>query len=208
MVCRPRVSPVRVYCVRVSPIRSIAGSIASLTKASPAYGCEQDAGASRLFPPRYATAEAATQELRQTVNRTPWAYRQAGTRWTLGSLRTACPWLWLRTDSGLHQLLKRLRITWQRARSYIHSPDLDYDAKLANVQAVGMLAAEAPGQVIVVYLDEVTIAPLSLPGARLCAPGPRPVATARTPRPQQQYVDATGREPRARHWPGALSAGQ
>jgi transposase len=72
-------------------------------------------------------------------------------------LRAACPWLWLRSDSGMHQLLKRLRITWQRARSYIHSPDLDYDAKLANVQAVRMLAAEAPGQVIVVYLDEVTI---------------------------------------------------
>jgi hypothetical protein len=125
--------------------------------ASPAYRCDQDAAASRLFPPHYPSAEAATQELRQTVNRTPCAYRQVGTRWTLSSLRAACPWLWLRTDSGLHQLLKRLRITWQRARSYIHSPDLDYDAKLANVQAVRMLARQAPGQVVLVYLDEVTI---------------------------------------------------
>jgi len=57
----------------------------------------------------------------------------------------------------MHQLLKRLRITWQRARCYIHSPDLDYDAKLANVQAVRMLARLAPGQVVLVYLDEVTI---------------------------------------------------
>jgi len=72
-------------------------------------------------------------------------------------LRSACPWLWLRTDAGMHQLLKRLRITWQRSRSYIHSPDLDYDAKLANVQAVRMLARQAPGQVVLVYLDEVTI---------------------------------------------------
>jgi hypothetical protein len=75
----------------------------------------------------------------------------------LASLRAACPWLWLRSDGAMHQLLKRLHITWQRARSYIHSPDLDYDAKLANVQAVRMLAEQAPGQVVVVYLDEVTI---------------------------------------------------
>jgi transposase len=75
----------------------------------------------------------------------------------LATLRAACPWLWVRTDSGLHQVLHRLRISWQRARSYIHSPDLDYAAKLANVQAVRMLAGQARGQVVVVYLDEVTI---------------------------------------------------
>jgi hypothetical protein len=161
MVCPRRGSPVRAYCVRASPIPSTAGSIASLIKALPAYRCEQDAGVSRLFPPHYPNAETAAQELRQTVSRTACAYGQAGRRWSLGSLRSACPWLWLRTDSGMHQLLKRLRITWQRARSYIHSPDLDYDAKLANVQALRMLAAEAPGQVVLVYLDEVTIATLS-----------------------------------------------
>jgi len=57
----------------------------------------------------------------------------------------------------MHHILKRMRISWQRARSYIHSPDLDYDAKLANVQAVRMLSEQAEGQVVVVYLDEVTI---------------------------------------------------
>jgi hypothetical protein len=57
----------------------------------------------------------------------------------------------------MYQILKRCRISWQRARSYIHSPDLDYDAKLACVQAVRMLARQAPEQVVVVYLDEVTI---------------------------------------------------
>jgi hypothetical protein len=98
-------------------------------------------------------------------------------------LRSACPWLWLRTDAGMHQLLKRLRITWQRSRSYIHSPDLDYDAKLANVQAVRMLARQAPGQVVLVYLDEVTIATLSQPGVLLRAAGPWPIPAARTLEP-------------------------
>jgi hypothetical protein len=57
----------------------------------------------------------------------------------------------------MQQVLRRLHISWQRARSYIHSPDPDYAAKLANVQAVRMLARQAPRQVVVVYLDEVTI---------------------------------------------------
>ena len=57
----------------------------------------------------------------------------------------------------MHQILKRCRISWQRARSYIHSPDPDYDLKLAHVQAVRMLARLAPSQVVLVYLDEVTI---------------------------------------------------
>src|SRR5262249_2141590 len=58
---------------------------------------------------------------------------------------------------GMQQILKRCHISWQRARSYIHSPDVDYDAKLAGVQAVRMLSRHAPGQIVGVYLDEVTI---------------------------------------------------
>jgi transposase len=72
-------------------------------------------------------------------------------------LRANCPWLCVGTDAGMQQILKRCRISWQRARSYIHSPDLDYATKLTNVQAVRMLSDQAPGQVVVVYLDEVTI---------------------------------------------------
>jgi hypothetical protein len=75
----------------------------------------------------------------------------------LASLRATCPWLRVSTDAGMQQILKRCRISWQRARSYIHSPDVDYDSKLACVQAVRMLSRQAPSQVVVVYLDEVTI---------------------------------------------------
>ncbi len=91
------------------------------------------------------------------VGRDPRACGQPCTRWTLASLRANCPWLHVRTDGGMHQILKRCRISWQRARCYIHSPDPDSDLKLATVQAVRMLARQAPGQVVVVYLDEVTI---------------------------------------------------
>jgi DDE superfamily endonuclease len=157
MVCQPPASPGRAYCARASPIPSIAGLIASLIKAVLAYGCDQAAGASRLFPPHYTSTESVAQELHHTVGRDPRAYGLACTRWTLGRLRAACPWLWLRSDAGMHQLLKRCGITLQRAGSFIRSPDENYAAKLANVQAVRMLAREAPGQVVVVYLDEITI---------------------------------------------------
>jgi len=57
----------------------------------------------------------------------------------------------------MHRLLKRCKISYQRARSYVHSPDPEYAIKLAGVQAVRMLARLAPSQVVVLYLDEVTI---------------------------------------------------
>jgi len=56
------------------------------------------------------------------------------------------------------RLLDRLAITRQRARSYIHSPDGDYAAKLACVQAVRMLHTLDPDAVRTLYLDEITIA--------------------------------------------------
>src|SRR5262245_2176476 len=157
MASQPPASLEKAYFERASPIPSTPGSIASSNRASRACECERDAGASPLFPPLHLTAEAAAQQLRHTVGRSPASCGQSGTRWTLSRVRAACPWLWLHTDSGMHHILKRLRISWQPARSYIHSPDLDYDAKLANVQAVRMLSKQAEGQVVVVYLDEVTI---------------------------------------------------
>jgi transposase len=157
MACPPRELPAKAYSVRASPIPSMPGWIASSTPAVLAYAYGLDAGASPLFPPRYAETETAAQELRHTVRRDPRACGQAQTRWTLAALRATCPWLRVATDAGMHQILKRCRISWQRARSYIHSPDPEYDLKLANVQAVRMLARLAEGRVVLVYLDEVTI---------------------------------------------------
>jgi transposase len=90
------------------------------------------------------------------VRRSPLLWGYAQTRWTLRRLREVCSWLRLRTDAGLGQLRRRLKITWQRGRSYIHSPDPDYEAKWAAVQAVRAVVSgpdPAPDQVVV-YLDE------------------------------------------------------
>lgn len=110
-----------------------------------------------LFPPRHSTTEAASHELRQTIGRDPRTLGQSCTRWSLAAIRRLCPWVRVRSDAGMQRILKRCQISWQRARSYVHSPDPDYAIKLASVQAVRMLARQAPGQVVVVYLDEMSI---------------------------------------------------
>lgn len=89
------------------------------------------------------------------VRRSPLLWGGEQTRWTLRRLREVCSWLRLRTDAGLGQLLHRWHITWQRGRSYIHSPDPDYEAKWAAVLAA-RAEAIAPDRVLV-YLDEHTV---------------------------------------------------
>jgi len=98
----------------------------------------------------------------------------------LSLLRRACPWLQLSTDAALSRLLKRCRISYQRARSYVHSPDQEYAIKLAGVQAVRMLAAQAPGAVVVLYLDELTL--------------------ERQPSLAQAYAEAGGQEQPRANW--------
>ena len=58
---------------------------------------------------------------------------------------------------GLLKILRRLGITRQKARSYVHSPDKDYAAKLAYIQHIlSVCAADKLGHSVVVFLDELT----------------------------------------------------
>jgi hypothetical protein len=52
------------------------------------------------------------------------------------------------------QVLKRLGIHYKRARSYIHSPDERYDAKLALIQQCWQRTQTDPERFIFVYQDE------------------------------------------------------
>jgi len=114
------------------------------------------------------------------VRRAPALWGLARTRWTLPSLLAVCDWLRLRTPAGLGQLLHRLKITWQRGRSSVHSPDRDYEAKWAAVRRVRALAA-APGRVVVLYLDEHTVhRQPSLAPAWAGSPGEQPRARRST----------------------------
>ena len=61
------------------------------------------------------------------------------------------------SPAGIWRLLQRLHLTWQRARSSVHSPDPAYDAKLAAIAAVLETVAASAGQLVVLYQDEVTL---------------------------------------------------
>lgn len=78
-------------------------------------------------------------------------------RWRLADVLEQCPWLGLRTPQGLGQLLARLGIAYKRGRDYVHSPDPDYEAKLAAIQAGRAAAHGDPAHQILLYLDEVTV---------------------------------------------------
>lgn len=90
------------------------------------------------------------------VRRDPQQYGHERSRWTLGSILKACSWLRLQTLGGLSQLLKRLGIVFKRGRSYVHSPDPNYEAKVAYIEACRQQVVLDPEHRVLVYLDEFT----------------------------------------------------
>ena len=69
-------------------------------------------------------------------------------------MQASCPWLGVNTLGGLSQLLDRLAVRRKRARTYLHSPDADYAAKVAYLEACRAAAQAHPEAILFVYLDE------------------------------------------------------
>lgn len=90
------------------------------------------------------------------IRRTPSSFGYQRSRWTLAMLQEVCKWLRVTTAGGLSQLLKRLGISYKRGRDYIHSPDPNYEAKVAYVQARLAEAMSDPDKIVFLYLDEFT----------------------------------------------------
>lgn len=109
-----------------------------------------------LFPPKHAKAEEAREALLHVVRRSPESYGEKRSRWTLEGLLRTCEWLRLQTPSGMWRVLHRLGIHYKRGRSYIHSPDPHYHAKLERVQACLRLAKAEPERYAVLFQDEIT----------------------------------------------------
>jgi transposase len=79
-----------------------------------------------------------------------------GTRWTLAAIHDVVDWLDRLSLAGIHHLLDRLRLRYKRARDYVHSPDPDYLAKLAQIATVIAEARVSAGRSVALYLDEIT----------------------------------------------------
>jgi transposase len=58
--------------------------------------------------------------------------------------------------SGISRVLKESGIRWKRGRDHVHSPDPDYAAKAAHLEAIRARVAAAPDAAVLLYLDEVT----------------------------------------------------
>lgn len=80
---------------------------------------------------------------------------QPPSRWCLRRLLSACgDFVALKTLRGLLGILRRLKITRQRARGYVHSPDPLYQQKLGAIQEV--LQNCDNQQRVVVFTDQLT----------------------------------------------------
>lgn len=99
----------------------------------------------------------AIEQLVELVHRHPNLYGVDRSRWDLISLRQALPWLHKLSLSAVWQLIKRLGISNKRGRLHVHSPDLEYDAKVQAIERARALALQVPDRVAFLYMDEHTI---------------------------------------------------
>ncbi len=90
------------------------------------------------------------------MQRSPRLYGFTRSRWWLGGLRQVVSWLTPLSLPGVQRLLGRLRIHYKRGRRYLHSPDLDYDVKLAGLAQALALARAEPQRFALLYEDELT----------------------------------------------------
>jgi hypothetical protein len=110
--------------------------------------------------PAYAqaglSAERAAAEMLEDVHRLPRAAGVDRSRWSLAALLTAVRWLGELSVSGLSRLLARLGVRYRRGQEHLHSPDPEYDAKMAALAEARAEASARPGAVVLVYQDEFT----------------------------------------------------
>jgi hypothetical protein len=123
----------------------------------------------------------AQQALAPTVDGPP------PSRWTLRGIRATIPWLKDYTLSGVWRLLQRHGLHIRAAQVHQHSPDPDYVAKLEHLLACLRDAAQHPGEVMLVFLDEMGYYRWPSEG-RTCgpsAPAPAPLAERDCPTNKQ-----------------------
>ena len=106
---------------------------------------------------RYQSKQEAKQAVLHTVRREPSQFGKSTSRWSLSYIADVCKWLQINTLSGLSKLLKRLGISYKRGRSYVYSPDPNYQQKMDMIAQCLLKAWYAPERYALLYEDEFTI---------------------------------------------------
>lgn len=66
------------------------------------------------------------------------------------------PWLEPLSEPGVWKLLKRYHVVYKRGRRYVHSPDPQYQSKVARLHAAWQEMQADPEHVVLLYQDELT----------------------------------------------------
>lgn len=90
------------------------------------------------------------------VSQSPQNFGQRGARWQLATLRDSLWWLQKLTLSGVWRHLERAKISLKHARSYVHSPALQYLEKLAGIVRILELVVQSAGKIVFLFADELT----------------------------------------------------
>ena len=113
-------------------------------------------GRKPAYYPKYKSKREAQKAILHVVRRDPSLFDSRRTRWDLGLISQVCDWLAVNNPSGLCQLLKRLRISYKRGRSYVHSPDPYYQQKMDLIAQCLLKVWYAPEKYVLLYQDEFT----------------------------------------------------
>lgn len=100
--------------------------------------------------------EQARAQVLHVVRRAPEQFGYPQSRWTLDTLRQTIAWLRDLSLGGVSRLLKRLKISYKRARPYIHSPDPAYERKRSTIELKRLRVQYLPQREVLLYLDEFT----------------------------------------------------
>lgn len=91
------------------------------------------------------------------VHNSPQAYGETPSRWTLALLlKHAWALMGVGSLAGVWYRLRKWRLSWKRGRLSVTSPDLDYQTKMAAIQAALEEARTHPEEVSVLYADETS----------------------------------------------------
>lgn len=109
-------------------------------------------------------------------------------RWTLATVRAAIPALADYSLSGVWRVLRRLRVGRRSTSVQQFSPDPDYAAKLAQLQACLTESAASDGRVVTLFMDQMGYTRWPEPGPDWAATAPLPAPmTDRGHSKQQQW---------------------
>lgn len=101
-------------------------------------------------------AEEAKEQVEQVLERPPRWYGIPRSRWRLQDVGRVLDWLKGVSDPGIYKVLKRLGFSRKQALHFIRSPDPEYRAKWQRILLAYREAFERPGEVVLLFLDELT----------------------------------------------------